>query len=205
MGAILAHELTHHFLFNKGVVYDDINENERLTDLATVYLGLGKLTLNGYEPVTWRVKRKDGEVTYTYKVGYLTSMDMAMIFERVCSFRHIPIEYAEINLTPIVAELVKVYSGIVARHKKHNKIERAENLKDKISRYTKKIFHLLCRGRPSDEAVSIENKLRPFADEEKIIINCSNCGQKMRIPLRNCNLRVKCPRCSNEFITPSQR
>jgi hypothetical protein len=105
LGAILAHELTHHFLLNKGVVYDDINENERLTDLATVYLGLGKLTLNGYEPVTWKVKRKEGEVTYTYKVGYLTSMDMAMILDRVCSFRHIPMEYTEINLAPSTAEL----------------------------------------------------------------------------------------------------
>lgn len=127
-----------------------------------------------------------------------------MIFERVCSFRHIPIEYAEINLTPNVAELVKVYSGIVARHKKHNKIERAENLKDKISRYIKRIFHWLYRGRHSDETVPRENKLGPFADEEKIIIICSNCGQKMRVLLRNCTLRVKCPRCSNEFITSSQ-
>jgi len=139
LGAILAHELTHHYLFNRGVVYDDIDENERLTDLATVYLGLGKLTLNGYEPVTWKVKRKEGEVTYKYKVGYLTSKDMAMIFERVRSFRHIPMQYAETNLTPRATELlVEVCSGAIARHKKHKKnplIERenADNLRDKIS------------------------------------------------------------------------
>ncbi len=43
MGAILAHELTHHFLDTKGIRHSDIEENERLTDLATVYVGLGKL------------------------------------------------------------------------------------------------------------------------------------------------------------------
>ena len=61
MGAILAHELTHHFLFNKQIGYPDTDENERLTDLATVYLGLGKLTLNGYEPLSWIVKRRRGK------------------------------------------------------------------------------------------------------------------------------------------------
>ena len=77
MGAILAHELTHHYLFSKDIALPDVDENEKLTDLATAYLGLGKLTLNGYEPVSWTVNRYEQQVTYTYKVGYLSAMEMA--------------------------------------------------------------------------------------------------------------------------------
>ncbi len=45
MGATLAHELTHHFLDLKNIRYPDVEDNEKLTDLATVYLGFLYRTL----------------------------------------------------------------------------------------------------------------------------------------------------------------
>ena len=57
MGAILAHELTHHYLDTKNIRLSKTEDNEKLTDLATSFLGLGKLTLNGYEPISWEIKR----------------------------------------------------------------------------------------------------------------------------------------------------
>jgi hypothetical protein len=48
LGAILAHELTHERLASTaGVTYASVEEMERVTDLASVVLGLGKLVLNG--------------------------------------------------------------------------------------------------------------------------------------------------------------
>lgn len=47
--AILAHEICHLVLFMKGIKEDNIYENERFTDFATVYFGLGVLVLNGKE------------------------------------------------------------------------------------------------------------------------------------------------------------
>ncbi|MBM3209030.1 hypothetical protein FJZ40_01945 [Candidatus Shapirobacteria bacterium] len=45
--AILAHEITHLVLYQKGCKEDDAYENERFTDFASVYFGLGILILNG--------------------------------------------------------------------------------------------------------------------------------------------------------------
>lgn len=99
MGAILAHELTHHFLALKGISYPDEEENEQLTDLATTYLGLGKLTMNGYYPITWTIERRDRKVTYTYQVGYLSPQDIAAAMYSVCVFRHIPFDSAKSYLS----------------------------------------------------------------------------------------------------------
>lgn len=47
IGTVLAHEMTHQWLFLNGVGYQDQDMNEKLTDLASFALGLGKLMLNG--------------------------------------------------------------------------------------------------------------------------------------------------------------
>lgn len=48
IAAILAHELTHIFLFRAGLAFRSTLENEILTDVAAVYLGVGWLVLNAY-------------------------------------------------------------------------------------------------------------------------------------------------------------
>lgn len=47
LGAIITHELTHYFLNTERLVLPEKVENEQLTDLASMALGLGKLVLNG--------------------------------------------------------------------------------------------------------------------------------------------------------------
>ena len=47
--AILAHEICHLVLLTRGIKEDDELENEKFTDFATVYFGLGILVLNGKE------------------------------------------------------------------------------------------------------------------------------------------------------------
>jgi hypothetical protein len=43
------------------------------------------------------------------------------------------------------------------------------------------------------------NQSHSTANEEKIIILCENCSQKLRIPKRNKKLRVTCPTCRHQF------
>jgi hypothetical protein len=38
--------------------------------------------------------------------------------------------------------------------------------------------------------------------EPKIIITCSNCSQKLRIPMKNKKMIVTCPSCHHEFEYP---
>jgi hypothetical protein len=45
--AVLAHELSHKWLFQQGIKLEDRFENEVLTDVASVFLGFGKYCLNG--------------------------------------------------------------------------------------------------------------------------------------------------------------
>lgn len=99
MGSILAHELLHHFLDLKGIRLSDTQENEKLTDLATVFVGLGKLTLNRYEPITWKQTNKEKSTTWTYQVGYLNTDDMAAIIHHICIFRNIPLHDLMVNLS----------------------------------------------------------------------------------------------------------
>ena len=118
MGAILAHELTHHFLANKRIGYPDETENERLTDFATVFLGLGKLTLNGYHPIQWSVPRQDKVVTYTYQVGYLSAREIADVMCRVCAFRSIQLPDVQANLTDNARGHLAAAQDAVAKHER---------------------------------------------------------------------------------------
>ena len=106
MGAILAHELTHHFLESKHIHLPSTDENEKLTDLATSYLGLGKLTLNGYEPISWEIIKNGRKSTFTYNVGYLSSYDMALINNKISLFRNINKNKILQNLTDKATYLI---------------------------------------------------------------------------------------------------
>ena len=47
LGAVLAHEMSHFFLMSLGVMPIDLQANEPFTDLTALFLGFGKLVLNG--------------------------------------------------------------------------------------------------------------------------------------------------------------
>lgn len=94
--AALAHEITHKYLqinaisCGTGPFYE--YENEVLTDIAAVFLGLGKLLLNGYEDQNVRQYAPTGTrtTTSTLKVGYLDRTQVAFVYRLVCAMRNIP-------------------------------------------------------------------------------------------------------------------
>ena len=50
--AILAHESTHHYLYEYRIRKENEHENEMLTDLAAVYIGFGPLLFLGYQTIS---------------------------------------------------------------------------------------------------------------------------------------------------------
>ena len=64
--AVLIHECTHHFLLTKNIRLDNIQKNEYLTDLTTVYLGFGKYMYKGY--------KDRGILKYTQEKEYETKV-----------------------------------------------------------------------------------------------------------------------------------
>jgi hypothetical protein len=194
MGAILAHELTHHFLFNKNIGYPEIIENERFTDFGTVFLGLGKLTLNGYEPISWTVGQGEKKVKYTYKIGYLSQNEMAAIMRKICLFRKIPISTTMNNLTEKSSRmLIKEFYETI-------KINRYETKKGNIINFFRKLFSTKSET-DNDHGIDLSKKHYG----EFITIACRTCKRKLKIPVVNSKLKIKCPHCYDKFmVCPKQ-
>jgi hypothetical protein len=92
----LAHEMSHEFLHSMNISWgagpESHYHNEVLTDITAVFLGLGKLMLNGAE--SKRIHRqvsdnRNVEVTQTRKIGYLDRDQMAFVCRLVCAMRRI--------------------------------------------------------------------------------------------------------------------
>ncbi len=193
MGAILAHELTHHVLANKNIGYPDTEENERLTDFATVFMGLGKLTLNGYEPIEWNITKPEKTITYKYNVGYLSSREIADIFQHICSFRSIEPQKAQSNLTLIACDHLNASIQESRRRKRQKERQiRWGNRKEKWRDWLNHLFG--CRTRnPESNTSPIQIQQ---SNIERRIVQCSRCGQKIRVPNSTQTEHVTCPSCS---------
>ncbi len=77
--ATLSHEISHKYIHFNKLTFNNSYENEVFTDLTAVYLGFGKLMLNGVE-ITEKTTSGNVENTYTKKVGYLNREQLAFIY-----------------------------------------------------------------------------------------------------------------------------
>lgn len=90
--AILAHEITHEYLYINNISFSNKYENEILTDIAAIFLGFGKLMLNGSENEDiWKNYYFGGSTTITDKlgIGYLDRSKVAFVYLLVSSMRNI--------------------------------------------------------------------------------------------------------------------
>lgn len=88
----LAHEISHKFLhLNKlswGAGKNDQYHNEVLTDITAVFLGLGKLMLNGRYSESVDTTALS-TTTHTREIGYLNGDQLAFVYLLVCQMRGI--------------------------------------------------------------------------------------------------------------------
>ncbi|MGA7076625.1 MAG: hypothetical protein WBZ42_08815 [Halobacteriota archaeon] len=101
IGAIVAHELTHHFLHNERLVLPDKVENEQFTDLASIALGLGKLVLNGTVSDHFQTARE------YFILGYLSSELKAYAYRQVNEQRGISTSEAHEQLNTEAFRIVE--------------------------------------------------------------------------------------------------
>lgn len=94
LGGILAHEMTHALLLSRGISLQDSADNEQFTDTAAVYVGLGKLLLNG------SLDEGGG-------LGYLSPDLIAYSIGKACLQHAIDVETALSNLTDEARRLVE--------------------------------------------------------------------------------------------------
>lgn len=92
LGNVVAHELAHYILIHEeGILLDDEQENEILTEIFIVYKGLGKLLLNGFND----------------KRGYLNKEIIKYIFDMYFKKHNIDIDDFKKNLTKDGLQIIK--------------------------------------------------------------------------------------------------
>ncbi|MGK7926423.1 MAG: hypothetical protein AB4290_14490, partial [Spirulina sp.] len=82
IAAILAHEITHIFLYRAGLWLNDSLDNEILTDTTSIYLGIGWLGLNAYRLTTKKKNNNSGQRYIQYqeeRLGYITPEEFAYV------------------------------------------------------------------------------------------------------------------------------
>lgn len=115
--ATLAHEITHKYLQinNISVGTSSIHEyeNEVLTDITAVFLGLGKLMLNGCEIENVRLEaRTEGAyVTEQLKSGYLDREQLAFVYRMVCAMRRISNQDMVSGLSAEALSAIRAYDS----------------------------------------------------------------------------------------------
>jgi hypothetical protein len=92
--ATLSHEIAHKFLHRHGID-KGMNglELEFLTDVTAVYLGMGKIMLNGCECQSSRTTSGGGKTTTTthsLKTGYISRSCFAFVYRVICEMRRLP-------------------------------------------------------------------------------------------------------------------
>jgi len=135
--ATLAHELTHKYMQVNGIAILSTNlvqeyENEVLTDITSIFLGLGKFLLNGCNNVRTYEEYRGVDrykVTKTMTVGYLTQSQMAFVYRLICSMRGVSKECMISNLNKDAKEAVQSldnynddYFNVDFKHEYYRKI-----------------------------------------------------------------------------------
>lgn len=90
VAATLCHEICHKWLQVHGISSCIKQDNEILTDITTVFLGFGKIMLNGCEGGITRFESDGSTRTENTKVGYLSRDQLAFVYRLVCTMRKIP-------------------------------------------------------------------------------------------------------------------
>lgn len=103
-GYILAHELAHYILaHDEGIILDDEQENEILTEIFVIYKGMGKLFLNGFNT-------KEAQIFTPHARGYLDEIIIKYIHQLYFDKFGIDVSNYKNNLTK---EGIKILSEFI--------------------------------------------------------------------------------------------
>jgi len=93
VAATLCHEACHKWLQVNGISSPIESDNEILTDITSVFLGFGKVMLNGCRTTNVRhesIPNGTRTTTETMTAGYLDRDQLAFVYCLVCAMRSIP-------------------------------------------------------------------------------------------------------------------
>lgn len=194
--AVLAHEITHAYLYCRDLVFPDSIDNEILTDTVATYLGLGTLLLNAY---AYQLIDQSAQNVITKWYGYISPEEFGYILaKRSQKFSEDPEEHLIFR-----DGRNAFYSGSALLESEY----KLAPLKD--ATYISRLLYFYNRKRALDK---LKTKV-PFSREYlklgysfecdlrlQVIFKCRLCLQKLRIPSCNELISVRCPTCGASYI-----
>jgi hypothetical protein len=121
VAATLCHEVSHKWLQVNGIrspIKIEIDD-EILTDIASVFLGFGKIMLNGCRTTNVRyetIPNSTRTITETMTAGYLDRDQLAFVYGLVCAMRKIPSSDFMQGLNPEAARAVQMCNSSLGHH-----------------------------------------------------------------------------------------
>jgi hypothetical protein len=193
IGAILAHEITHIFLYCLGITDSNSLNNELLTDTAAAYLGVGWLCLNAfrisiddhYHPgyLGSQVQRTISAST----VGYLTPEEFGYVLAKRSLFYG---ERIDQILTLQARELY--HKGLhLARHEQRQPPLRRAWPWHRWLYYWRRWRASQSTPRSPDAAYGFDQTNSML----KVTFRCPVCCQRLRLPTHRRRIQLDCPTC----------
>lgn len=200
IAAILAHEITHVFLYRAGLFLPNTQDNEILTDTASVYLGVGWLTLNAYRVTETKQSNNSGNVYILYqeeRLGYLTPEEFGYVIgKRSILFKE------KIN---------SFITSLFAREAFHRGFRKARSEYQKpplknCGLIKRMLYKWNLRAiRNMSHSAEMKGLSRSFggyqfdiSDGIKVVFECPVCSQKLRLPV-NKKIQAHCGVCQSSF------
>lgn len=139
VAATLCHEVCHKWLQVNGIQSHIKLENEILTDITTIFLGFGKIMLNGCR--TKHIKHEaipDGTrtTTETMTAGYLDRAQLAVVYRLVCAMRGIPPADFMQGLNADAISAVKICDSTWGHHY-NPRYHRTETVQETVTAFKK--------------------------------------------------------------------
>jgi hypothetical protein len=119
VAATLCHELCHKWLQVNGIRSPIEIDNEILTDITSVFLGFGKIMLNGCRTTNVRyetIPNGTRTITETMTAGYLDRDQLAFAYGLVCAMRSVPLTDFMQGLNAEAAFAVKMCDSSLGHH-----------------------------------------------------------------------------------------
>ncbi|NWG28399.1 MAG: hypothetical protein HXY48_07670 [Ignavibacteriaceae bacterium] len=167
---ILAHEITHHFLYQHNIRKLAENENEIFTDIAAAYLGFGHILYPAYKVISYNTDYKEKEdKSYSYviherTIGYITPETIMKVVSITCEMK---------NWNP--KELINNFESGYDRATIKSKLfkYRANLFKKKLSNSLNEIKSKRQKTKIQKLLVDLEKIQNKFYEVKKIMSNAS--------------------------------
>ena len=144
VGATLCHEACHKWLQVHRIGSPIEAEDEILTDITAVFLGLGKVMLNGCKATSVKYETMPNgtrTITETRTFGYLDRDQLAFVYHLVCAMRNIPVSDYIQGLNVEATQAVRSCDSSFGHHY-DGRFHRVETTQESINGFQERIIGL---------------------------------------------------------------